>query len=91
MSAKLWRGEFGVRLGWWLSTDDGDPWVVRGPSICVSSGGGPLRALQVASALGLSGDVEIEPPPPHDTVFGKPCAACAELATNYSSDNKLVF
>jgi hypothetical protein len=72
---RVWWGGHGFRLGWWITLSDGKIGMVRGPSICVSSGGGPPAARAEAERMGYR-DIEVVPPPPHDDVDDKPCMAC---------------
>lgn len=76
--ATLYWGVIGIREGWWLRKPDGAALMVHGPSICLSSGGGPMAAQEAARAQhDWHGLIEIKPPPEHEP-FGETviCTAC---------------
>lgn len=74
-AAKIYWGEDRIRMGWFLNRDGKDLWI-HGPSICESSGGGPLQAIAVAYRQhGPLGEFEIEVPEHTDTL-DRPCIWC---------------
>ncbi len=93
--AEVSKFEDGGRAGWWLTTPDGETCEVRGPSICVASGGGPMRALAVMRERHLwDGDVRIVAKA-HLKLDGKElcnipgCGADAQAANDDPTDAEL--
>lgn len=85
-SAKLYWGDYGTRMGWWLKTPAGKMFEVHGPSICVTSGGGPLAALEkVRKNVGWAGPVTIECPRHDEVDTAIVCQKCAALI--FSADS----
>lgn len=68
----------GGREGWYLFRENGTKDPIMGPSICISSGGGPIAALnQVVSRYGDTLVVKTKVPE-HTDVRGHSCTDCAE-------------
>jgi hypothetical protein len=78
-AARIYWGEDQVRRGWFIELGDQTLWI-HGPSICSSSGGGALRALeQACDKHGLDPHTVYVTIPVHEDVEGKPCGECRAL------------
>ena len=81
----LYWGVLGGREGWWLNVPGEKIRMIHGPSICNSSGGGALRALEIVRDLDdcrfFEETIRILPQEPHfryRDVFGNGGGECKD-------------